>query len=232
MSLFHGLVGWWRMDDGLAPDLSGNGFHGTVFGATAAANRHRKTTGALSFDGVDNYVSVSDYPALNPSGVNAFSLAVWAHVATTNAGYTRGFVAKNASSTATGYALGEYNKKWAFFVSGTVLQPVATYNFRQWYHVTGVFNGTQYLIYENGVLVAGPANATYAADAADVLIGRWFRDADARRHFNGRLDDVRFYNRALSAIEILAIYEQNPSQMPRAKVTGARVFYFPRSLNV
>ena len=53
----NGLVGWWPFN-GNANDESGNGNHGTVNGATLAANRFGNAGKAYSFDGVDDRIRV------------------------------------------------------------------------------------------------------------------------------------------------------------------------------
>jgi hypothetical protein len=57
--LNHGLVAWYPFD-GNASDMSGNGNHGTVNGATLSTDRHGQTGKAFSFDGMDDYIVVSD----------------------------------------------------------------------------------------------------------------------------------------------------------------------------
>ena len=55
----NGLVGWWGFN-GNAQDGSGNGNHGTVNGATLTTDRFGNQNGAYSFDGVDDFISVSE----------------------------------------------------------------------------------------------------------------------------------------------------------------------------
>jgi len=56
--LERGLVGWWKFD-GDATDSSGNGYDGTVNGATLTADRHGQANEAYSFDGTDDYISMT-----------------------------------------------------------------------------------------------------------------------------------------------------------------------------
>ena len=69
-----GIISYWKFDEGDGYTVYDpvNGNHGTIYGAT----RTKGIVGnALSFDGMDDYVSISDSPSLNPS---QFSLSLWA----------------------------------------------------------------------------------------------------------------------------------------------------------
>ena len=77
-----------------------------------------------------------------------------------------------------------------------------------WYHVAGVYNASARTldIYVNGVLNNGTLSGTVPASqinsAVNVNIGR--RSGGGGYYFNGVIDDVRIYNRALSQAEIQA----------------------------
>ena len=73
--LKHGLVAWYPFD-GNASDMSGNGNHGTVNGATLSADRHGHANKAYSFDGVDDQIIVANHSSLN-FGQGDFSLISW-----------------------------------------------------------------------------------------------------------------------------------------------------------
>jgi hypothetical protein len=75
-----------------------------------------------------------------------------------------------------------------------------------WYHVTGVYNAatSELHVYLNGQLddgtLVGTVTATQQNSSANVNIGR--RPTGSTFNFNGRIDDVRIYNRALTPAEI------------------------------
>ena len=77
-----------------------------------------------------------------------------------------------------------------------------------WYHVTGVYNAatSQLHVYLNGQLddgtLLGTVTSTQRNSSVNVNIGR--RPGSTSNNFNGRLDDVRIYNRALTQTEIQA----------------------------
>jgi hypothetical protein len=77
-----------------------------------------------------------------------------------------------------------------------------------WHHVAGVFTGTQIQIYLDGLLSGSVAQSSPPVNnSRDVEIGSSFGGGSRQRYFNGLLDDLRYYNRALTSNEILAIYQ-------------------------
>jgi hypothetical protein len=74
-----------------------------------------------------------------------------------------------------------------------------------WYHVVAVWNGTHNIVYLNGVAGTAVANTpSFSANAYDLHIGRW--NSNNAYAFNGSIDEVKIYNRALSASQIQQSY--------------------------
>ena len=71
--LTQGLVAWYPFD-GNASDMSGNGNHGTVYGATLGTDRHGHANKAYNFDGVDDYILITNGSYTHPSQTIAFWL--------------------------------------------------------------------------------------------------------------------------------------------------------------
>ena len=72
-NLQSGLVAWYPFD-GNASDMSGNGNHGTVNGATLGTDRHGQTDKAYSFDGVDDNIIFSE---INSLEAQSHTLSTW-----------------------------------------------------------------------------------------------------------------------------------------------------------
>ncbi|MEY4865827.1 MAG: hypothetical protein RLY64_81, partial [Bacteroidota bacterium] len=77
----NGLVGWWPFN-GNANDESGNGNHGTVNGATLAADRFGNSGKAYLFDGVDDYIQSNN----NLTGQSSLSINVWVKLSNDHSG--------------------------------------------------------------------------------------------------------------------------------------------------
>jgi len=79
----------------------------------------------------------------------------------------------------------------------------------QWYHLVGVGNNKTYSFYINGVLQQSQLVANMGPLSSDShTIGMMFDDFGSyyNHYLNGSIDELRIYNRALSATEILALY--------------------------
>jgi hypothetical protein len=85
-----------------------------------------------------------------------------------------------------------------------------------WVHVTGVYDGTEWRLYRNGVLGGSTAKTgTPVNAAADWIIGAW----GTSRNFLGQMDEIRFSNRVRSADWIKLAYESQKAN-PTAVVFG------------
>jgi hypothetical protein len=220
------LISWWRAD-GNANDAVG-GSHGILQGAAFVAG---KTGQALSFDGIDDGVSMVKMPALN-LGPSDFSIEVW--VKFTQAAPNTSWLFFNYAGVPY-YALGitpEAKAKVIFrpgvaltggdtdpFVAAT---GTTSLNDGQWHHLAGVRNGATALIYVDGVLESSFTNpAVLAVEGGSVntggcgyarlgaihtTTGHCSSEATnpAESHYQGLLDELKIYNRALTAGEIQA----------------------------
>ncbi len=203
-----GLLGYWTFDEDtgtIAHDISGNGNNGTVNGATWTAG---KINSALSFNG-----STTDVVTGNIGLGNAFSISAWVNAAvTTQIGYGRiaetqyndGFyLGVNASGVkykmivngATG-ATGTCGAVYGCAEGGTVTSG--------WHLVTGAYDGTTARLYVDQTQVATETFKAPAGVSLPLYIGRYFGSSGSG--WNGGIDEVRVYNRALTSAEVSAIY--------------------------
>ncbi len=209
-AIYAGLRAWWKLDEASgsnADDTTGRPQDGTVSGAAGGSGI---SGGALDFDGIDDGVLVGTSAALLGSG--DFSLAAWVKV---DPGSPAGTVIQQREPGATGYQ-GEYmlnvnaNGTVNFFVYGTSafqfdLTTTAAINDGQWRHITALRQGSTGKIYIDGVEAASGSGTVQALLSRAVAIGYDHRDLNKR--FDGGIDDVRIYERALSAGEIDGLHE-------------------------
>jgi hypothetical protein len=196
-----GLVAAYNFDEAAGPtiaDRSGNGHTGTIAGATWVAGR---TGGALSFDGVNDWVTVNDAPAL--SLTTAMTLEAWVMPSTvvdwqtvilkeSSAGLAYSLYSSNLSGTASGYArIGGADRD----ATAPTRLPVNV-----WSHLAATYDGTALRLYVNGALVA--TRAITGAVTTSALPLRFGGNASWGEFFNGGIDDIRIYNRALSQSEV------------------------------
>ena len=221
-SIQQGLVGWWTFDGATCgatycvdKSVSGD----TV--TSTSANMPKKSTGkigqGLNFNGASNYVTAGDKDEL--IGTN----------------YTYTFWLKPKDITATQNVLSKIN---GTFTNGIALllqspgvlavyadtgtsdcsTPDNTLTTNRWSFATVIVNSTGCYVYVNGVLKdTGTATATTDNDEA-FDIG--YRSTNLDRYFNGSIDDVRIYNRALSAQEIKQLYQQGGGKIAKSTSQG------------
>ena len=202
------LVAYWKFDEGTGTttaDASGNGNTGTL------VNTPRWSTGiagnALYFDGVSNNVLVADSPSLDFPG--PYTLSAWVNPTNLFADF-RSILVKNYTyylySSVAGYC-GDGTPLGGFTGStnNIVCQPVSL-PANIWTHISLTFDGSTLTLYRNGISVAtSTASEAFSPTPGTLQIGA----SQFGEFFNGLIDEVRVYNRALSAAEILTLYQQN-----------------------
>ena len=205
-----GLVAAYSFNEGsgtTVADASGNGNTGTIVGATwTNAGRYGR---ALSFNGTSSYVNLRNRASLRLTGSMTWSAWVRATANPENDGQ---IIAKSDGSAGwqlkSSPATGPHT--FGVAVSGNSSSHTRRYSrtvrsLNTWYHIAGVYNAAARTldIYVNGVLDNGVLRGTIPSSQynqdLDVYIGR---KSGRGNYFNGIIDQVRIYNRALSAAEI------------------------------
>lgn len=194
-------------------DTSGLGNNGTASGATFTTSS-KLGSHAGSFDGVNDYVNITNSASINIT--NQITISAWIYqkgkppVLTP---YTRIIAKYGYIPWSIAIAEDSANNIYgAYFDTNTTNQrkytPVGSYNIslNTWYHLVGVYNGTNILLYGNGVLVSSAVqNGTLQTNTQQLFIGAR-DDSGMAEFFNGSIDEVAVWNRSLSATEIQNLY--------------------------
>ena len=179
-------------------DISGNGNTGTISGATWTTSG--KFGNALTFNGTSAMVTIPNAASLNLTSGMTLEAWVYPTAAPTN---WRAVVDKNVDGY---YLMASTNVgnrpavggTWTAGNQNTIGPSVLAVN--TWTHLAATFDGAMVRLFVNGVQVATQAQVTPLASSTGTLqIGA---DSYAGENFAGRIDEVRIYNRALSATEI------------------------------
>jgi len=177
--------------------------HGTRHGAQPVTG---KVGMALGFDGVDDYVEI---PHSNVFNLTNLTLEAWIYIDSFRTNWPQ-IVTKLDTASWTGYGLClvKATSKLRFDLGdGTpqYLDSVSTVVPGQWYHVVGTYDGSEQKIYINGALDASVSKAvTIAPNTHPIRMGC---QAFALAYwFDGIIDEVRIYNRALTATEVQDLY--------------------------
>jgi hypothetical protein len=204
-SLLDGLIAYYPFN-GNANDESKNKIHGTNHGATLAVDRFRNSNSAFFFDGVNDYIDFGNDTRLNMA--NAITIAAWVNAKA----YIdwAGILSKGiwgAPSPYLDYALdtksGGYFKltlKWGVdTVVSKQHQPNA------WYHVVGTWDGNSARIYVDGIL-ENQVPFTGSLNIDNGIMAAGVDHPGGVEYFNGYIDEIRLYNRALIEAEIRTLY--------------------------
>lgn len=215
VNLSAGLIASFSFDGTMADSASAR--VGSCAAGECPIDAPGRIGGGYAFDGVDDCITVPDEPALRPAQV---TLAVWAkHTAPLD---NQSYIAKATSSTnhVNSWQLEVGAESMVGAVAFTTWDGMGTANhftmsapntlvLDRWYHFAGTWDGVTKRLYIDGVehaftTFAGPP--LYGALA--VTIGCDENSTNHDLYFEGVLDDVRIYDRALSAAEIAALAAQ------------------------
>jgi len=205
-----GLVAGWSFNEASgtsATDSSGNENTATLVNGVARSTG--KYGGGLTFDGVNDYLSIPNSPSLDISGTG-LTLSMWINPQAI-AGGDAVVLGKswNASMTSPYYQYGlelSGGTVPVFYLgtSGGVLSASmgSALPLNQWSYLAVVFNGSQAQFYVNGALATTVSLSTSITARGNAL--RFGADVDTQQFFKGSLDEVRIYGRALTPAEIQA----------------------------
>jgi len=207
-----GLVGYWKFDEGVdtsVRDSSGYSNNGTISGADGDEWVEGKFGSALDFDGSNDYVNAGNDSVFNI--INNLTVEAWVYVKNCS---EQSIVEKYDTGGKKSYILHIHPDNFRFGIcyssddnNFTIVTSTITCDSRlnKWTHVIGVFNTSHLLLYINGEL-NGTLSSSYGVinlATAPLQIGGEY----GNWYFNGTIDEVRIWNRSLSAYEIKELYE-------------------------
>ena len=190
---------------------------------------------ALEFDGQDAAVRIAeDYKSLRVP-TREISVEAWVNIKkSVKWGGITGIIQDNGDFER-GWILG-YNGKSQFYfgmagktANGRLnyLTSKTTFDKTSWYHVAGTYDGQQQKMYVNGKLEntsrSQKGDINYP-DSAFYEIGA-YHDKDEYHKLNGKIHEVRVYNRVLNDSEVLANYKQKQGKLPADKKVPKETFH-------
>lgn len=203
----NGLIGYWPFN-GNTLDESVNSNNGnTGNSATLATDRLGNSDSAYEFDGLDDIITISQSTDTTLRLRDDYSIAVWIYPET-------------VKSAAIFHASGSPQPPYRISVSGGGQYIFATvtngsqnflssgsYPTNEWVFMTAlVQNDTMKLMVNDSIIGTMPISGTYNYSSTLALIGS--QNAIAANTFDGKIDDIRIYNRALSSSELTALYNE------------------------
>ena len=220
-SLTRGLVGYWTFDAGsvvgsTARDLSGRSNAAVITGtATLGAGRRNQS---FSFDGSTYLLSTSP---IGISGLEPRTISAW--VKTTDNSTGRRVIAGwgGAGGTHQSFDLELSNGNVYIGTADEDLSTTYGVGDGKWHHVVATYNGSVDTLYADGSYIDSKTVALSTIDSSFSIGRRDYSQAGDYGLFTGNIDDVRLYNRALSAEEVSQFYKASAVNFtPRAGSSG------------
>ena len=210
--LDNGLKAYYSFE-GNVIDSSGEGNNGTIVGSlNLIADRNGNPNCAYEFPGTStDYININYSEDFNISPTENFSLSLWFQGGTANLGDLEFIFKKenpNISPVDSDYHLGLYDLNNPSF--GSQYSPIVmsfTNNPNpdpNWHHIVCIYDNSNWYIYEDNILTDSDETQQYEIfqSTNGITIGKFFE---------GKLDDIRFYDRVLSANEIEQLFNYGSS---------------------
>lgn len=193
--------------NGNTNDKSGNANNGTVNGAMLTIDRFGNANSAYYFDGISNYISITDNPNINIQTGESFSISFWVkHDAQNNAKYMiskyQGSFGEPSYAIGTGSAGDSYSWFELTPSNGIENRGNIDLNDGNWHNITTVFkSGESITIYTDGVLdISNSTTHTGSIiNTRNLTIGS---GSNLAQFYKGSIDDIKIYKKALSETEI------------------------------
>lgn len=207
-----GLIAYYPLN-GNAKDLSGMENNGVIIGGVSStSDRHGDDGKAMLFNGTDGYIEVPNSESLE-SPTDALSITGWVWIEGFNSLEAVGIVNKTKTSEYGQYGLSYHawdsQKRITFYLNhGSVGSwDEFTFNLQQWYFIVAVYNGTNISIYVDGVHIGEtPHTGSIISDSNPITMG--LDSPGAKEYLHGKLDDIRIYKTALTASEIIKLFNE------------------------
>jgi hypothetical protein len=230
-AITDGLISYWPFDEGagtVAADVPGNN-DGALLAGQGGGIAPQWAAGkwgqALQFDGVSSYVDCGNAASLKP---NVVSVSAWVKQdAIDYYGQVVGF-ATDTGSLESGYSfmsdsyLGGSDGYIAWISGGTpsdgsYMCKNTNYTLGQWTHVAMTYNGSQTIMYVNGIATTPSTTESGSIDytyMTSFYIGVYWTPVPGAGEwwlpYTGLIDDVGVWNRALTAAEVSSLAAGNP----------------------
>ncbi|MFM8335040.1 MAG: glycine-rich domain-containing protein, partial [Opitutaceae bacterium] len=221
----QGLVGRWSFDS--AADLGKNAVTGAVLTNSGAANwsANGRSGGAVDLNGSSWLYSSTGTIDNLPVGVSTYSVALWFKARSFGAKGFVGWGSYGATNQVNAFRLVSSNQLVNYWWDRDLNASVGEMSSQSWYHVVATYDGSKHAIYFNGVEKSSRSPSPPNVQPVNFGIGKTV----GNEYFDGLIDEVLIYSRALSATEIAALAADTVATgglvyEPSANDNGAKTF--------
>jgi hypothetical protein len=230
VDLNNGLVAYYPFN-GNVNDASKNNNNGVNYGASLTTDRFGNTNKAYSFDGSSSYILTP----VKSGFTTQISLCAWFKNSYNNYGgilnsRTANYLANDLTTDTNGNPSFHLSDGIVANQPNTCMSTTCDLNNNNWHLLIGTYDGSIIRIYVDGLLRNQVFNIFNIAVNAFFYIG-FDNLSGYYRYFNGKIDDVRIYNRAINDQEVSAIfYEANPATST-SNISTTNIVITSNSLN-
>ncbi len=229
-----GLIAYYPFTHGSAADSSGNGNNGIMHGVSPTTDRFGKDSSAFYFDGNSAYIDCGKDTSLNAK--YGLTITGWIYLPEN---HSAPVVSKSGLSS--GYSVYIENNQLEMSLDQTIVDSTSV-PIKQWVFFAVTFLPGREEFYINGDFAKKQVMPFTKLDSSSYRLYIGFSDFESniRKHFKGKIDNIRIYNRALASYEIEELRNAGgwqgiiPSR-PRnlhcvsRDVTGTRINWSPNS---
>lgn len=222
-SIQNGLIAFYPFC-GNANDVSGNGFNGTVNGATLTTDRFGTANSAYAFNGSNAFISVTGNERFVSPRMTISTWVLFNQMSSQGLQY---LVLGNSSNTAwsctyrapnnsnnlrRNQGCGLRDHDWA-----------VNYSPNTWYHVVYVITDTAISSYVNGTFISSQPSSPFQSGCSSYILNIGLDAFSFPEYLNGKMDDIAIWDRALTPCEVRQMHNYNTSLPTVASVPNQTV---------
>lgn len=217
--------------NGNANDVSGYLNNGTVNGASLTTDRFDKPNSAYEFNGIDNFILVPHSNSLDITG-SELTISMWLYNENPETNLSWKGISKGGYDVNNGYELiftnGNTNGNASLNIGGGGYFTNSFNSFNnQWIMITGTYKDGVGTMYINGIIQpqSQQGGINLISSLSDLYIGKRNPANNFAGFVKGKIDEVRIYKTALSAIEISDLYTNSSLNLQSNKRVDINQFY-------
>ncbi|MFH2028023.1 MAG: LamG domain-containing protein, partial [Nanoarchaeota archaeon] len=211
--------------DNQTTDISKYGNNGSIYGTTW--NITGKYVGAFEFDGTDDYILIADSASLDISQKTTFSAWIYPEAyGDVDDEYIKNIYSDEAADLTSVWRIGSQgsealkDKLGVNYNDGDNhdIESTGSVSLNTWTYITAVTNGTHVNFYFNGVLDSSKEyTITPTQKSGSWRVGSKDEAGTPDRQFNGKIDEIKLWNRSLTADEVYQEYISNLNKYNRTQ---------------
>ncbi len=214
VNISNGLVAYYPFD-GNANDASGNGNNATILGNVAFKTGHTGLAANFVNGPTTSFYYRNQYISMPQVTLSTFSVAQWVKFVSNGAPVPHAAAIYSFGSLSTsdlGFAFYiQHNGDVSAYLSNAPAVGTLSTNIADglWHQLVATYDGNNLILYADGSQIDSKAVTTpFSVVSAPQFasLHEWFANTAGSSRFNGGIDDLRIYNRALSAAEVAALF--------------------------